>query len=234
MTDSGPWGSPDQSAEPDPRERPSEPAFNTDLGKSWALILTVALIGVAFAVQLYLRYVLQQPGLETLGALSRGTLAEGWWWTPLSSMFMHAGILHLAMNMSALLPFGLILSRRFGPGLRGQGGWLAFYLLAGLAGDAVYLALQSDPLALVVGASGAIFGLWGGVARLSRQGELLPLFSREVGRQLGGPIIANVVVVLAFGLSGAGGIAWQAHVGGFLFGLLAIGFFLPRRQDAEA
>lgn len=208
--------------------------FNTNLAGSWALILIIALIGVGFAIQLYLRHIANQPNLEVLGMLSRATLAEGWWWTPLSSMFMHAGLLHLAMNLSALLPFGLILSRRFGPGLRGQGGWLVFYLLSGLAGDAVYLALQPDPMALMVGASGAIFGLWGGVTRLSRQGELLPLFSRDVGRQLGGPIIANVVVVLAFGLSGSGGIAWQAHLGGFLFGILAIGAFLPRRQAAEA
>lgn len=230
MTDSGPWGSPTEPDEPQPQERPHEPAFNTDFARSWALILTVVLIGVGFAIQLYLRHVAGDPQREVLGMLSRGTLQEGWWWTPLSSMFMHAGILHLAMNMSALLPFGLILSRRFGPGLRGQGAWLAFYLLAGLAGDAVYLALQPDPMALVVGASGAIFGLWGGVIRLSREGEVLPLFSRDVLRQLGGPIIANVVVVLAFGLGGGGGIAWQAHLGGFLFGLLAIGVFLPRRQ----
>lgn len=203
--------------------------FNFRWRDAWALTLLVVLIGATFLGQLYVRDVLERPNLEALGALSRGTLLEGWWWTPLTAMFMHAGFLHLGMNLSAMIPFGLILARRFGAGPRGQLGFLVFYLVAGLAGDAAYLALQPDPYALMVGASGAIFGLWGGVMRLGRDGELLPPFSPQVLRQLGGPIVANVVVVLAFGLSGGGGIAWQAHLGGFLVGWLGLGLFLRDR-----
>ncbi len=235
----GPWGAPPNSDAPPRRqpetepERRAEPAFNFRWGEAWGLILLLALIGAAFLGQLYVRHVLHQPNLEALGALSRGTLAEGWWWTPFSAMFMHAGLLHLGMNLSAMIPFGVILARRFGPSARGQLAFIAFYLVAGLAGDAVYLALQADPYALMVGASGAIFGLWGGVMRLGRDGTLLPPFSQPVLRQLGGPIIANVIVVFAFGLSGGGGVAWQAHLGGFLVGWLGLGLFLPGRSGVS-
>jgi membrane associated rhomboid family serine protease len=229
----GPWSAPGDPAEPAQAlsEPPpaAEPAFNARLTQSWALMLILLLTGVGYAVQLYLRHGLGEPRLEALGALSRGTLEAGWWWTPLSSMFLHANLLHLLMNLSALLPFGLILSRRFGPGARGQLPFLGYYLLCGLAGSAAYVALQPDPMALAVGASGAIFGLWGGVLRLSRRGEALPAFSPRVLKQFAGPVIANVAVIALFGLSG-GGIAWQAHLGGFLFGWLTLGVFVPRRQ----
>jgi membrane associated rhomboid family serine protease len=87
----------------------------------------------------------------------------------------------------------------------------------------------------VVGASGAIFGLWAAVIRLPREGVVLPLLSMDVARQLTGPIIANVIVAVAFGVMGGmggevAGIAWQAHLGGFVFGLLTIGLFVPQRQ----
>lgn len=226
----GPWGAPADSETPREAERRAEPMFNFRWRDAWALTLLVVLIGAGFLAQLYVRHVLNQPNMEALGALSRGTLSEGWWWTPFTAMFMHAGVLHLAMNLSAMIPFGLILARRFGPGAKAQLTFLVFYLVAGLAGDAVYLALQPDPYALMVGASGAIFGLWGGVMRLDRDGTLLPPFSPQVLRQLGGPIIANVIVVLAFGLSGGGGIAWQAHLGGFLVGWLGLGLFLRYRR----
>ncbi|ATQ43054.1 rhomboid family intramembrane serine protease [Caulobacter mirabilis] len=232
MTEGRPWGAPTDSDPPRPSRRAVEPAFNFRWREAWGLALLLALIGATFAGQLLLRGGLGQPNLETLGALSRGTLAEGWWWTPFTAMFMHAGLLHLGMNLSAMIPFGLILARRFGPSARGQLAFIAFYLVAGLAGDAVYLALQPDPYALMVGASGAIFGLWGGVMRLGRDGTLSPAFSPQVLRQLGGPIVANVIVVLAFGLSG-GGIAWQAHLGGFLVGWLGLGLFLHGRSGVS-
>jgi membrane associated rhomboid family serine protease len=232
-----PWGSAEPASAPQPA--PALEPEDTSLGIKWdenrALFLVLALTGVAFLIQMWMRSP-AGPGweVELLGAFSGQALAEGRWWTLLTSMVMHGGFLHLAMNLSALLPFGMILSRRLGPSLGGQLKWLVFYLGAGLAGSLAWLLLSPEGGA-VVGASGAIFGLWAAVIRLPREGVVLPLLSMDVARQLTGPIIANVIVAVAFGVMGGmggevAGIAWQAHLGGFVFGLLTIGLFVPRRQ----
>lgn len=223
----GPWASP---REPDPAaEAPREPAFNIPLANAWGLLVILAGIAVGYLWQIV-------GGVEAdhAGALSINAIATGRWQTLLTSMFMHGGLLHLVMNLSALLPFGLILARRMGPG-GGQLRFIAFYLASGLAAAFAWLAIGAGQGGAMVGASGAIFGLWGAVIRLSRRGQVLPLFSREVATQLPGPIIANVLVALAFGAAAAAdgsvaGIAWEAHLGGFVFGLLTAGLFLPRRQ----
>lgn len=232
-----PWGSAGPTTAPQPASE-LEPE-DTSLGIKWAenraLFLVLALTGVAFLIQMWMRSPVGPGfGVEMLGAFSRQALVEGRWWTLLTSMVMHGSLLHLLMNLSALLPFGMILAKRLGPSLGGQLKWLAFYLGAGLAGSLAWLLLSPGGGA-VVGASGAIFGLWAAVIRLPREGGVLPLFSMAVARQMTAPIIANLIVMAAFGLTGGmgegvAGIAWQAHLGGFVFGLLTIGFFLPRRQ----
>lgn len=229
-----PWGVADAAVAPDPAAEE-----DTSLGINWAenraLLLVLFLIGGTFLIQVAIRKF--GPGLEVelQGAVSRQALAEGRWWSLFTGMFMHAGLLHLFMNLSALLPFGMILGQRLGPGFGGQAKWLAFYLGAGLSGDLAWLYINAAEAGPMVGASGAIFGLWGAITRLNREGDVYPLFSRAVARQMTAPIIANVIVAVAFGVMGGmggevAGIAWQAHLGGFLFGLLTIGFFLPRRQ----
>lgn len=230
-----PWGVADAAVAPDPAAEPED----TSLGINWAenrgLFLVLALTGVVFLIQMWMRSPVGPGfGVEVLGAFSRQALVEGRWWTLLTSMVMHGSLLHLLMNLSALLPFGMILAKRLGPTLGGQLKWLAFYLGAGLCGSLAWLLLSPGGGA-VVGASGAIFGLWAAVIRLPREGGVLPLFSMAVARQMTAPIIANLIVMAAFGLTGGmgegvAGIAWQAHLGGFVFGLLTIGFFLPRRQ----
>lgn len=215
-----------------PAEAPPspEPFTGVALRESWGVFLIIALIGLGYLWQLT-----TDPETEYAAALSATAIAQGRWQTLVTSMFMHGGLMHLLMNLSALVPFGLIVARRMGPTMGGQLRFLAFYLLAGLAGDIVWLLIGAGQGGAVVGASGAIFGLWAAVLRLPRDGgPLYPLLSREVMRQMPGPIIANVLVAVAFGVmsaaGGGAGIAWQAHLGGFLFGLLAIGVFLPRRQ----
>jgi len=224
---------------PDPHQpvqSPSpQPAFLISWRESWALALITVAIGLTYLWQLSV-----PPEAVFDGALSGQALAEGRWWTLLTSMFLHGGLSHLLMNLSALLPFGLIVGRRMGGDLRGQLALLALYFGAGLSGDLVYLLLAGRDAGPVVGASGAIFGLWGAVVRLPRDRGVWPLVSPQVARALPGPIIANLIVTLAFGAvsglggEGAGGIAWQAHLGGFLFGLLAVGVLMPRRQVSGA
>lgn len=138
---------------------------------------------------------------------------------PLTHMLLHDGWLHLLINMAMLLSFGAGIERRIG-GRR----MLGFAVLCGLAGAAAHYVVYSESLNPVIGASGAISGLFGGVLRLlpgRRQGQGL--------RGLWPLIVIWIGINVVFGLTGAPGaegeIAWVAHLGGFVAGLILYGPF---------
>ena len=166
--------------------------------------------------------------------LSAAALADGRFETLLTSMLSHAGLVHLVVNLSALSSFSARLTPHLGFGVRG--GWLYAVLLglSGLAGGLMFLAVHPFGDIPMVGISGAICGLWGATLRLppERGWALAPLFSRQVvwgARQfaISNAIIFAIIFALVF-LSGGGvgGLAWEAHLGGFLFGLLAVPLFV--------
>ena len=145
-----------------------------------------------------------------------------------SHIFLHANFTHLTVNCLWLLAFGPVVARRFGAGL-----FLLFFALCGIAGAAAYLAFNWASPAGVIGASGAISGVmaagmrlfpWPGTT-LSR--DPAPIFSSPVLLFTGVWLITNLI----FGLTGFGSggeiqqIAWQAHLGGFVAGLLLTGPF---------
>lgn len=137
-------------------------------------------------------------------------------------MFLHGGAMHLTFNCLWLLAFGPIVARRYGTGL-----FLGFFLLSGIVAALVYLAFNWGSTMPVIGASGAISGLMAGGLRMMRwpgstsSARLAPILSRPILVFSGFWLITN----LAFGLMGFDGqtVAWQAHMGGYLFGLGAIG-----------
>ena len=198
-------------------------------GEAWPVVVLTAVLWLVFAGQLVGEALGYDNAIFALGALSRMGLDYGLWWTPLSHMFLHVGWLHIAMNSAALIALGPAIAQRLGRDALGGLMFLGFFLICGLAGGAAFLLL-APANAPAVGASGAIFGLWGAVARLSGPGQikLAPLFSRGVGQQIVSAVVSNLVVVFAaaaFGLaSGVGiiGVAWQAHLGGFVAGILLI------------
>lgn len=229
----GPWS--DQSpsaAPPPPRLTP---------GELWKLAWPNAVVTVAIllvAVWQIGRFLSGDGNIGIdWGGLSAAALAQGRWWTPITSMFMHAGIAHLIFNMIALAQMGPIVALRFGRDGRALATYLAFYLLCGLIGDAVYLVLHPTSAVPMIGASGAIFGLWGAMARLGPNGSLVPIFSRQVGKETRSAIVSNLVIMaivllpaLLSGQPGYGGIAWEAHLGGYLAGLLLIGLPMFRAR----
>lgn len=156
-------------------------------------------------------------------------------------LFVHADITHLAINGAWLLAFGTPLAKRLGA-MR----FLLFTLACGIAGALLFLALHPGLLAPVIGASGAIAGLMGGVLRFlfpaidSGEGYLLrddpaqiPAMPLTVAlrdkRVLGASaafVALNLLAIIGLGsLTDAGAIAWEAHLGGYFFGLLAFGLF---------
>ncbi|HEY8950226.1 MAG TPA: rhomboid family intramembrane serine protease [Rhizomicrobium sp.] len=147
-------------------------------------------------------------------------------------MFLHGGWTHVIVNTVWLLAFGAVTARRFGT-VR----FFAFFLLCGLAGAVLHLVLNWNSVAPVVGASAAISGLMAAAFRLiGREGNafsdpqpLAPLFSQRVMLWSGVWILLNIAV----GVTGMGAgpgiqlIAWEAHLGGFVAGLLLAGLFDP-------
>lgn len=157
-------------------------------------------------------------GLTNAWALSGTALRAGRWWTLFTHMGAHGGLIHLAFNLSALAAFGTDFVVKLGRSRRTTAMLLALFLVAGLAGGLLYLALTPVNGPGAVGASGAIFGLWGATARLRADGTVLPLFSAPVRSAAVQALIANLILILPLALMG-GGLAWQAHLGGFLAGL---------------
>lgn len=145
-----------------------------------------------------------------LGALTASAVREREWWRLVSHAFVHGGTVHLVFNMLAINAIGIPLERKIG-GAR----YLQLSLVTCLGGGAfVTLFMRAD--VPTVGASGMIFGY---------AGALLPLLGREQARQLTQMLLLNVAISLLPGVS------WQAHLGGFLFGL-ACGLQLRRAPEA--
>lgn len=134
--------------------------------------------------------------------------------------FLHGGLSHLALNMATLIAFGAVLVPRFG-----TASFLVLYGLSQIGGGLAFAWLAPDG-APMVGASGAIFGLAGAflamaAARLrGRQRSIAPVL-----QSLGALVLLNFVLWWAM----AGGLAWQAHLGGAVAGALYTLVASPRR-----
>jgi membrane associated rhomboid family serine protease len=133
----------------------------------------------------------------------------GEWWRLFAAMFLHASLPHVLFNMYALWLFGPVLERRFGSVSLGS-----LYLAAGLTGGAFYQLLAADPRVPAIGASGAIFGLFGAMVAASYRQR-----HTRAGAAAFSQLMLLVVINLTLPLF-VGNIAWQAHVGGLAAGLL--------------
>ncbi|MDT7933770.1 MAG: rhomboid family intramembrane serine protease [Sphingomonadaceae bacterium] len=166
--------------------------------------------------------------------LSALALRRGAWWTLLAHMLVHGGILHIAMNGAALAGVGAALTPFLGRGGERWARFGALFLGSGLAGATLFLAFNPHGAVPMVGASGAIYGLLGVLLRARVGGGRQPLWSPRMGRAILGLVQQNVVLILilavpAFLGGSAVGLAWEAHLGGLLFGLLAGPWFFARK-----
>ena len=138
-------------------------------------------------------------------------------WTIITSMFVHApGIWHILFNMISLYFLGSFFVRA-----AGDRSFLAVFFLGGLVGNLFYFLLGPRFIP-GIGASGAIFALGGALAVMVPR---VPVFIFFIPV----PVPLWVAIIIFFLLSFLPNIAWQAHLGGLLLGLIA-GFILRRRR----
>jgi membrane associated rhomboid family serine protease len=161
-------------------------------------------------------------------ALTADDLAQHRWAPLITHIFTHGSWAHVLMNSAFCLVFGVPVCRFFGAGLRGGFVFFAFFLVCGLGAALGYAGLDPHGRWMLVGASGAASGLLGGASRLLEgPGRLSHLISRPVIAMTFGWIIVNAVLGLSGLTPGAAGVdvAWQAHILGFLIGLVLVGPF---------
>ncbi|MFJ9622806.1 rhomboid family intramembrane serine protease [Streptomyces sp. NPDC101181] len=144
-------------------------------------------------------------------------VAEGQWYRLVTSMFLHQEVWHIGFNMLGLWWLGGQLEAALG-----RSRYLALYLLSGLAGSALtYLIAAPNQASL--GASGAVYGLFGATAVLMRR------MNYDMR-----PVLVLLALNLVFTFTW-GGIAWEAHVGGLVAGVaIALGMVHAPRQHRTA
>lgn len=172
-----------------------------------ALFITMSLSGVNI-------FLPENNELLAWGANFRVLTLDGQWWRLFTSCFLHIGIVHLLLNMYALLYIGLILEPYLG-----KARFLTAYLITGIAASVT--SLWWNELTISAGASGAIFGMYGVTLAL--------LTTNLLDKSVKKAFLASIAVFVGYnilnGLKPNSGIDNAAHIGGLLSGLI-IGYVL--------
>lgn len=175
-----------------------------------AIIIVNLLVHVATIVAILLDHnLVALLGLQPATFLARP-------WTIVTNLFVHGGIWHLVANMLTLFFFG-----RFLTGLIGARAFLIIYFLGGILGN-IFFMLLGPSFAIVIGASGAVFALGGTLAVLTPRLRVF-IIPIPVPMPLWVAVIGGCVIMSFFP-----NVAWQGHLGGLVFGLIA-GFVLRNR-----
>lgn len=180
----------------------------TNINPLWVLIGANVVVFVATLIRASLLFTF---GLRPITFLEQP-------WTLVTAIFVHSGFGHIAGNMITLYFFG-----SFVISLVGETNFLIVYFVGGIIGNLLYLLLPSSLLVPVVGASGAIFAL-GGALAVMRPKQTVYVIPIPVPIPLWVAVIGGFIIVSLLPY-----VAWQAHLGGLVYGL-AMGYFFRRRE----
>ena len=144
-----------------------------------------------------------------------------------TSMFLHGGLLHLGGNMLYLWVFGNNIEDT-----KGKLVYLLFYLASGIVATLAHVALDPGSTIPLVGASGAIAGVMGAYLVLFPRVQIrsLIMFFLIMFRDIQARWLLGIWFVSQFFIGQDSGVAWAAHVGGFVFGVV-VGFIWKARGD---
>jgi membrane associated rhomboid family serine protease len=180
------------------------------------LTVTVAIIALTSIISLTAWFSTDGQALFDLLQLDKFALADGEYWRLWTVTLLHADGLHLFFNMYALWIAGPIVERWYGPGR-----FLAFYLACAAGGSVASFVFGGDRPA--VGASGAIFGLFGILLVVGRLHHPVDRQSRAIVGQIGMLILLNLVL----GFASGGSIDNAAHIGGLVAGIWLGALIVP-------
>lgn len=161
-------------------------------------------------------------------AVSGQQVSAQLYWSFVTHAFFHGGLLHLAMNTAVFLALGSHLGRAVG-----EQAMLALFFGTAIGGALVFGIVADTGFRFIpmVGASGALFGFLGAIKRWEwRYISTHKLPKQRFWRTIGALLLVNVL--LSVGLGGGPGVAWEAHLGGFLAGWALAGLMHPRRGYA--
>ena len=145
------------------------------------------------------------------------------WGSVFVSMFLHANLWHLIGNLWVLWIFGNNIEDAFG-----KIGYLAFYLASGVVATLAFVVSNPEAITPLIGASGAIAGVMGAYLVLYPRARVVSVFPILFFLPIALP--ASIFLIFWFFgqfFVGATGVAWQAHVGGFLFGAAVAALMRP-------
>ena len=221
----------------------SPPVFN--LPRS--LVVTLAVLAAIYVLQEYLldeaartRFILELAFTPVRYVFPLWDQGLAWLWTPFTYSLLHGSVEHLLFNALWLMAFGAPVIRRIGT-VR----YLIFWVMSAVVSAFFHAFLNWGSETLLIGASGVVSALMGAACRFAfpanggydrTHGHLYPRQSivgsfrnRTVVIFTGMWFIGNLLIAFGVPLFGAdvGPIAWDAHIGGFLFGFLFFGFFDP-------
>jgi membrane associated rhomboid family serine protease len=203
--------------------------------------VTVALIGASIAIFFYevtlgmedgrlfiYRYGAIPAALFGNMSLPPEVMAVPGAFSLITSMFLHGGFLHLAGNMLYLWIFGNNIEDSMG-----HGRFVLFYLTCGVVAALTHALTDTGSDVPMIGASGAISGVLGAYLLLYPRARVLVLFPIWIFIRLfyvpAGLVLALwFLLQLLYSAGGGGGVAWYAHIGGFIAGMVLIGFFKHR------
>jgi membrane associated rhomboid family serine protease len=221
---------PEHSGRPQGVQRVARPARRavTGVGSRRMNAVTMALISLNVAVYLAElaaggtvdgtgNWIYDHGALVMNAIYANGQLAgvaHGEWWRIVTAAFLHYGPLHLGINMFSLYYAGTLLEH-----VIGRWRFVLLYIASGIAGAAG--ALWLSPNAITVGASGAIFGILGGLFVLERSRHI------ATGGQVAGLIVLNLIFTFAVSNISVGG-----HLGGLIAGVALMWLLLHFRRSA--
>lgn len=242
MSDRPDMSEPPMNEERGPGDARRQPVFN--LPRS--LVVTAALLVAIYVVDAYLLSESQREWLLITFAFTPlryvyplSDQAFEWLWTPVTYSLMHGSVQHLVFNLLWMVAFGAPVVRRIGTAR-----YLAFWILSSAAAAFFHAALNWGEPTVLIGASGVISALMGAACRFAFPsgnggydrtfGHLYPrssiigaLRNRTVVVFVAMWFLGNILIAVGLPLFDAGSdaIAWDAHIGGFLFGYLLFGWF---------
>ncbi|MBA2277472.1 MAG: rhomboid family intramembrane serine protease [Chloroflexia bacterium] len=220
------------------------PISDDNRGRRTTPVVTFALIAINIVIFLY-EVLLSERELGRFivewGAVPLLVTEEGRWFTLLTCTFLHGGWLHLGGNMLFLWVFGDNVED-----VMGHASYLIFYLLTGVVASATQVFLDTTSEVPLVGASGAISGVLGAYIVLFPHGKIMSLlfigflfttFMLPAWVMIGYWIVLQFIqgfLALSVSTMETGGVAFFAHIGGFIAGLALVWLFRDRdRQEAQ-